>query len=124
MELKVKKEWIQISVTESNKENCCNYRPATIQEAASTVKAESLESSLAEELSAVRKRMERLRQDRERTERILRERDRLMDMQLKEVEEKGEIQKQLEMEVDRLFRLKELRSYCMVRILINYDINS
>lgn len=33
---------------------------------------------------------------------------------MKEMEERGEIQKSFEIEVDRLFRLKELKNRCMV----------
>ncbi|KAM4090804.1 hypothetical protein ACJW30_09G090200 [Castanea mollissima] len=70
----------------------------------------TLDASLAEELSAIRKKMERLRSDRERTEKMLRERDLMLEMKMKEVEERGEIQKSLEIELDRLYRLKQLQS--------------
>ncbi|KAK8682589.1 hypothetical protein V6N13_054973 [Hibiscus sabdariffa] len=70
-------------------------------------------TSLAEELSAFRKKMERLRLDKEKTEKILKERDAVLHLQLKEMEERGQIQTHLEIQVDRLFRLKELKSYCM-----------
>ncbi|CAI0423741.1 unnamed protein product [Linum tenue] len=70
-----------------------------------------IDSSLAEELSAMRKRMERLRSDREKTEKMLKERDRVLDLQMKEMEARAEAQMMMEMEVDRLFRLKELHSY-------------
>ncbi|XVF65960.1 hypothetical protein PTKIN_Ptkin09bG0292800 [Pterospermum kingtungense] len=72
-----------------------------------------LDSSLAEELSAIRKKLERLRSDKEETEKMLKEREAMLNLQMKDMEERGQIQKQLEMEVDRLFRLKELQSYCM-----------
>ncbi|KAF3943924.1 hypothetical protein ACB098_09G093100 [Castanea mollissima] len=81
---------------QSNKENIL-HRP-------------TLDASLAEELSAMRKKMERLRSDRERTEKMLRERDLMLEMKMKEVEERGEIQKSLEIELDRLYRLKQLQS--------------
>ncbi|XVF29732.1 hypothetical protein REPUB_Repub15cG0147300 [Reevesia pubescens] len=77
------------------------------------VAALDLDSSLAEELSAIRKKLERLKLDKEKTEKILKEREALMHLQMKEIEDRGQIQKQLEIEVDRLFRLKELKSYCM-----------
>ncbi|CAI0474775.1 unnamed protein product [Linum tenue] len=72
-----------------------------------------IDSSLAEELSVMRKRMERLRSDREKTEKMLKERDRVLDLQMKEMEARAEAQMTMEMEVDRLFRLKELHTYSM-----------
>ncbi|CAI0423742.1 unnamed protein product [Linum tenue] len=63
----------------------------------------------------MRKRMERLRSDREKTEKMLKERDRVLDLQMKEMEARAEAQMMMEMEVDRLFRLKELHSYSTVR---------
>nr|XP_023923306.1 uncharacterized protein LOC112034720 [Quercus suber]POE97039.1 hypothetical protein CFP56_58618 [Quercus suber] len=96
-----KQTQIEICIADqSNKENTL-HRPTQI---------ESLDASLAEELSAIRKKMERLRSDRERTEKMLRERDLMLEMKMKEVEERGEIQKSLEIELDRLYRLKQLQS--------------
>ncbi|KAK7847294.1 uncharacterized protein LOC112034720 [Quercus suber] len=96
-----KQTQIEIFIADqSNKENTL-HRPTQI---------ESLDASLAEELSAIRKKMERLRSDRERTEKMLRERDLMLEMKMKEVEERGEIQKSLEIELDRLYRLKQLQS--------------
>lgn len=76
---------------------------------------ESLDASLADELNAIRKKLERLRLDKERTEKMLSEREMILDVQTKEIQHRGETQKMLEIEVDRLYRLKELKSYCMVR---------
>ncbi|XP_031247516.1 high mobility group B protein 6 [Pistacia vera] len=76
-------------------------------------KLESLDASLAEELSAMRKKLERLRLDKEKTEKMLNERDTMLDMQMKELQYRGDTQKMLEIEVDRLYRLKELKSYCL-----------
>lgn len=73
-----------------------------------------MDSSLAEELSAIKKKLERLRSDKERTEKMLEERAMVLDLQKKELEQRGEVQKRLEIEVDRLYRLKELHSYSMV----------
>ncbi|KAH7514778.1 uncharacterized protein LOC107430965 [Ziziphus jujuba] len=103
-----KKERIDVSLIccgdgESNKENHPVY-------ATPTKKMETLDSSLAEELSAIRKKLERQREDRERTEKMLKERDLIMEMQMKELEFRGEIQRKLEIEVDRLYRLKQLHS--------------
>ncbi|CAJ1812165.1 unnamed protein product [Sphenostylis stenocarpa] len=71
------------------------------------------ETSLAEELSAVKKKLERLKADKDRTEKMLNEKYAILDAKMKEMEERGEIQKNLEIEVDRLFRLKELKNRCM-----------
>ncbi|KAJ9185550.1 hypothetical protein P3X46_005172 [Hevea brasiliensis] len=109
--LKPKKEWIEISLaSESNKENhpICTATPTKLV-------IEPLDASLAEELSAIRKKIERLRLDRQKTEKMLNEREKVLDMQMKELEQRGEIQKKLEIEVDRLYRLKELQS-CSMRI--------
>ncbi|KAK4582167.1 hypothetical protein RGQ29_025366 [Quercus rubra] len=105
-----KQTQIEICIADqSNKENI--HRPlfSTPPPPAPT-KIESLDASLAEELSAIRKKMDRLRSDRERTEKMLRERDLMLEMKMKEVEERGEIQKSLEIELDRLYRLKQLQS--------------
>ncbi|KAK0585742.1 hypothetical protein LWI29_033388 [Acer saccharum] len=77
------------------------------------VKMETLDASLAEELSAIRKKMERLRLDRERTEKMLEDRAAAMETHLKEIQQRGEIQKTFELEVDRLYRLNQLKSYCL-----------
>ncbi|EXB74397.1 hypothetical protein L484_004216 [Morus notabilis] len=94
-------ECVKISLL-SNKEN----QPAF----SSPAKIESFDTSLAEELSAIKKKLERLKADREKTEKMLRERDMILDLQTKEIESRGEIQKKLEIEVDRLYRLNQLHS--------------
>ncbi|KAL7256898.1 hypothetical protein ACSBR1_010769 [Camellia fascicularis] len=103
----VSQNWIPISpINDSNKENphLVNVAPAKI---------ESIDVSLAEELSAIRQKIERLRLDREKTEKMLRERHFVMETNLKEMVKRCEVQKLLEIEVDRLFWLKELKSSCM-----------
>lgn len=75
---------------------------------------ETFDSSLAEELTAIRKKMERLRLDKDTTEKMLERRAAAMDDQLKEMHQRGETQKLLELEVDRLYRLNQLKSYCKV----------
>ncbi|KAL1360148.1 hypothetical protein HN51_005505 [Arachis hypogaea] len=70
-------------------------------------------SSLAEELSAIKKKLERMRIDKEKTETSLKEKDAKLDAMMKELEDRGELQKKFEIEVDRLFRLKELKYRCM-----------
>ncbi|XP_022760937.1 uncharacterized protein LOC111307191 [Durio zibethinus] len=104
-------------VDDSDKENQTHHPIPMTMFATPTKKMEAaldLDSSLAEELSAIRKKMERLKLDKEKTEKMLKKREATLHLQMKEMEERGQIQKQLEMEVDRLFRLKELKSYCMV----------
>jgi hypothetical protein len=108
--LKPKQEWIEFSVVkDSNKENHPIYTTTPTKSI-----IEPLDSSLAEELSAIKKKLERLRLDRERTEKMLKEREMVMDLQMKELEQRGEVQKRLEIQVDILYRLKELQSYSMV----------
>ncbi|CAI8612951.1 unnamed protein product [Vicia faba] len=81
--------------------------------ASATSPVSPLGTSLGEELSAMKKKLERLRTDKEKTEKMLKEREALFDAKMKEMEEKSEIQKNLEIQVDRLFRLKELKYRCM-----------
>lgn len=108
--LKPKQEWIEFSVVkDSNKENHPIYTTTPTKSI-----IEPLDSSLAEELSAIKKKLERLRLDRERTEKMLKEREMVMDLQMKELEQRGEVQKRLEIQVDILYRLKELQSYSMI----------
>ncbi|XP_048428681.1 uncharacterized protein LOC125471857 [Pyrus x bretschneideri] len=85
---------------DSNKEN----RPIYV----TPVKIEAMDASLAEELSAIRKKMERMKSDRETTEKMLKERDLMMEMQTKELENRGQIQRMLEIELDRIYRLNQL----------------
>ena len=110
---KPNQECVKISLV-LNKEN----QPAFLSSpAAVAANIESFDASLAEELSAIRKRLERLRADRERTEKMLRERDAILDLEMKEIESRGEIQKKLEIEVDRLYRLNQLHSQSMVSLI-------
>lgn len=110
---KPNQECVKISLV-LNKEN----QPAfSSSPAAVAANIESFDASLAEELSAIRKRLERLRADRERTEKTLRERDAILDFEMKEVESRGEIQKKLEIEVDRLYRLNQLHSQSVVSLI-------
>ncbi|KAI3874706.1 hypothetical protein MKX03_015183 [Papaver bracteatum] len=122
---KGKSEWIEILLT--GKEN---YYPINVMKKVEknnkdleiiqsnnndnvTIKIESFDSSLAEELGVIRKKLERLRLEKERTEKMLREMDLVLDMEMKEMEMRGKMQKELEMEVVKLQRLNELRSFCM-----------
>lgn len=93
---------------DSNKENH-NPDPVPVYETPT-----KLDSSLAEELSAIKKKLEILRLDKEKTEKMLKERDLVLEMQKKELEFRGEIQKNLEIELDRLYRLKQLHSQSVV----------
>ncbi|KAI5326108.1 hypothetical protein L3X38_035182 [Prunus dulcis] len=100
--LKPVQKWIGVD-DDLNKENRPIY-------ATPTKMIEPIDASLAEELSAIRKKMERLRLDRERTEKMLEERDLVMEMQMKELESRGQIQKMLEIELDRIYRLNQLHT--------------
>ncbi|XP_075507784.1 uncharacterized protein LOC142544636 [Primulina tabacum] len=75
---------------------------------------QSFDSSLVQELSAIRKKLERLRIDRKNTDEVLRQRGVILDSHMKEILNRWEDQKQLEMEVDRLYRLKEIRLSFMI----------
>ncbi|RZC77959.1 hypothetical protein C5167_002157 [Papaver somniferum] len=120
---KGKSEWIEISLT--GKENYFNVmekveknnKDLEITQSTNNdnvpIKIESFDSSLAEELGVIRKKLERLRLEKERTEKMLREMDLVLDMEMKEMEMRGKMQKELEMEVVKLQRLNELRSFCM-----------
>ncbi|KAK9755404.1 hypothetical protein RND81_01G022700 [Saponaria officinalis] len=86
----------------SNKENLCIFSNSI----------EIIDPSLAEELSAVKLKLERLRLDKEKTEKMLDDRRKLIDFRIYELQERGEFQRELEIEVDRLFRLKQLKLTC------------
>ncbi|XP_043693944.1 high mobility group B protein 6 [Telopea speciosissima] len=73
----------------------------------------SLDASLAEELSSIRKKLERLRLEKEKTEKKLREKDLLLDMHLMELQRRGESQKQVEIMVEKLLALKKLQFSCI-----------
>lgn len=55
--------------------------------------------SLADDLNAIREKLERLRLDKEKSEKMLRERELMMEMKMKEIDQRSEIQKVLEIEV-------------------------
>ena len=69
--------------------------------------------SLAEELRVVRRRRERLRLEREKTERVLKERERVIEQGFKEMEMRWEMQKKVELEIQRIVWFMDLRS-CVV----------
>lgn len=69
-----------------------------------------LEASLAEELRAVRRRRERLRLAKEETERLLKERERMLGMRAREMEMRWEKQKEMEVEIQRILWIMDLRS--------------
>ncbi|XP_065853841.1 uncharacterized protein [Euphorbia lathyris] len=96
----------ELIVAESNKEN----NPIHTTNTPSKLIIDLLDTSLEEELSAIRKKLERLKAEKEKAEKMLNERNRILDLKMKEMEQRGEIQKSLEIEVDRLYRLKELQS--------------
>ncbi|KAL2250301.1 high mobility group B protein 6 [Sesamum indicum] len=101
-----------------NKENVAptyNYSSTPVKKEYK-IPIESLDASLADELTAIREKLERLRIDKEKTEKMLRERGLMLDLQMKEIVDRGEAQKQLEIEVDRLYRLKEIKLAACMRI--------
>ncbi|KAJ8527151.1 hypothetical protein K7X08_029628 [Anisodus acutangulus] len=115
----IPEKWNGISLIQSsNKENVHPdfSTPKKATNPISIIQAEPFDSSLAEELSAIREKLERLRSDKEKTEKMLKERDLMLDLQMKEMLNRGVEQKELELEVDRLFRLKELRLSCTLKI--------
>ncbi|KAK1270855.1 hypothetical protein QJS04_geneDACA005806 [Acorus gramineus] len=72
------------------------------------------DSSLAEELGAMRRRMERLRAEWEKTEELLRGRVLVMEGGIREIERRGEKQRCLEVEFRRVWALSRLRSASLV----------
>ncbi|KAH6769375.1 hypothetical protein C2S51_014711 [Perilla frutescens var. frutescens] len=95
----------------SNKENVPPSYSTPVKECC--FEAEAIDPSLADELTAVREKLERLRSEEARNEKVLRERGLMLDLEMKEIINRGEMQKQLELEVDRLYRLKEIKLACM-----------
>ncbi|KAK6152555.1 hypothetical protein DH2020_015190 [Rehmannia glutinosa] len=103
---------IEVSqVDNTNKENVPPFYSTPVKK--QSFQIESFDASLAEELSAIRKKLERLGIDKDKTEEMLRERSLMLDLQIKEILCRWELQKQLEIEVDRLYRLKEIKLSCM-----------
>ncbi|XP_042058812.1 uncharacterized protein LOC121803175 [Salvia splendens] len=98
-------------IDQSNKENIYST-PVKKERIQFQIEFDSFDASLAEELNAIREKVERLRIDKEKTDKMLRERSLLLDSQMKEIVDRGMQQKQLEIEVDRLFRLKEIKLSC------------
>uniref|UniRef100_A0A7N0T6U1 Uncharacterized protein n=1 Tax=Kalanchoe fedtschenkoi TaxID=63787 RepID=A0A7N0T6U1_KALFE len=74
------------------------------------VTMEGFDSSLGEELIEARKRVERLKLDKEKTEEKLKERDALFELWREGLETRGKEQIKLEIEMDRLYRINELRA--------------
>ncbi|KAL7136045.1 hypothetical protein ABFS83_10G002900 [Erythranthe nasuta] len=104
----------------SNKENVPHIHSTTTTTTPTLVKKQPpppiqppFDASLADELSAIREKLERQKIDRDKNERLLKERGLMLDLHLKEILHRGELQKQLEIEVDRLYRLKEIKLACM-----------
>lgn len=110
-------EWIEMSVFDdnSNKENVHIHPLPATPAKTDPAGIEHFDLSLAEELIAVREKRERLKIDKEKTENLLEERGLFLDMQMIELRNKGEMQRMLEIEVDRLYRLNQLKLSCMVR---------
>ncbi|KAG9443287.1 hypothetical protein H6P81_014627 [Aristolochia fimbriata] len=68
------------------------------------------DSSLAEELVAIRRKLERLRLEEEKTERVLKERDFFLEKGMRDWERRGLEQSRVELEIQKILKLKELRS--------------
>ncbi|XP_068634290.1 high mobility group B protein 6 [Aristolochia californica] len=66
--------------------------------------------SLAEELVAIRRKLERLRLEKEKTERVLKERDFVLEKRMRDWEKRVEEQNRVEMEIKKILKLKELKS--------------
>lgn len=113
------RQWIEIidvADHDSNKENIPpNFASPGKGKTESRKVEEALDASLADELNSIREKLHRMKLDKEKTEKILSDRATVLDIQMKELLVRGEEQKQMEIEVDRLFRLKELKLSCMVR---------
>ncbi|KAG9135103.1 hypothetical protein Leryth_011591 [Lithospermum erythrorhizon] len=62
------------------------------------INIEPFEASLADELTAIRKKMERLKLDKDNTDNLLKERDLMIDMQMNQLQLRGEAQKHLEIQ--------------------------
>ncbi|KAL8517019.1 hypothetical protein ACS0TY_015306 [Phlomoides rotata] len=71
------------------------------------------DESIDDEQSTIREKLERLMIEKDNNEKVLRERGLMLDLVMKEIVSRGEAQKQLEIEVDRLFRLNEIKLACM-----------
>ncbi|KAF5190349.1 myelin transcription factor [Thalictrum thalictroides] len=103
-----RQKWFEITLVEdSNKENHGHPISSIVK------KIEPFDSSLAEELNVIRKRLERLKLEKAKTETLLKKKDLVLEMGLKEIEKRGELQKKVEMETENVLRLKELRTFCL-----------
>lgn len=91
----------------SNKENVPPSYSYSVKECS---QADAIDPSLA------REKLVRMRIEEKRNEEVLRERGVMLDLEMKEILNRGEMQKELELEVDRLYRLKEIKLACMVII--------
>lgn len=118
------RQWIEIIAVDDHDSNKENIPPnfATPGKTESRKVEEAFDASLADELNAIREKLQRMRLDKEKTEKILSDRATMLDIQMKDLLIRGEEQKHMEIEVDRLFRLKELKLSCMVRNCI-FDFN-
>lgn len=66
-----------------------------------------MDASLAEELNAVKQKLERLKLERDKTEKMLQERHRILEVQMTELHHRGEFQKELE--IERMSPIRSLR---------------
>lgn len=75
---------------------------------------ESFDVSLGDELIAALERLQRVRVDRDKTDELLGERALVLDMEMKAILDRGQMQKELEIELDRLYRLNEIKMSSLV----------
>lgn len=107
-------------VDDSNKENL----PPTNSTGTKKVEVEVetlIDASLAEELSVIREKLERMRVDKENTNKLLHDRQMAMDVYMNQLLKRGQVQSLLEIEVDRLYRLNQIiTSSAEVNLMIYY----
>ncbi|KAL1545378.1 hypothetical protein AAHA92_22113 [Salvia divinorum] len=60
------------------------------------------------------KKLEKLRCEEARNDKALRDKSLLLDLAIKEILNRGEVQKHLELELDRLYRLNQINLACMM----------
>lgn len=106
--------WIDIPLSKinndtdiSNKENIPPPDSTGAKKAEMEVET-LIDASLAQELSAIREKLERMRLDKENTEKLLHDRQIAMDMHMNQLLKRGQVQSLLEIEVDRLYRLNQI----------------
>ncbi|CAB82761.1 hypothetical protein [Arabidopsis thaliana] len=97
------------NIYQTPKEDAFFVKPKAAEKLKENLNLEtSIDASLAEELSAFKKKLERLREDRESTEKLLKERDEAMDLHMSHLLQRGETQKSLE--IQKISPIRSLRA--------------